>query len=254
VARIRSIKPDTFTSETLAQVPIEARWTFAGLWTYCDDEGRGKADPRLIKAALYPLDDDVTASTVSAHVEHLERVGVVCRYEAEGRVWLHVVNFDEHQHPNRPQGSKLPACARDLHGVSTHEQRSEPSVDVPPQHTPVVGVVEEGSRSGSRSAERSGETAATLLGEWIDACGNAKPPDRVKGQVAKQVGELLAEGQPYDTVRAGLARWHDRRLNPSALPSVVHEVAQGPPTATARPSNVSAHLALAQSLDAGATR
>jgi len=103
-------------------------------------------------------------------------------------------------------------------------------------------------------ARKSEQTAATLIAEWINACNGAKPPDRVKGQVARLLGELIAEGQPYDAVRAGLARWHDKRLSPSLLPSVVHEVAQGPPRATARPSNVSAHLALAQSLDAGATR
>jgi len=179
VARIRSIKPDTFTSETLASVPIEARWTFAGLWTYVDDEGRGKADARLIKAALYPLDDIITAATVSAHVDHLERAGVVCRYSVEGRTWLHVVNFQEHQHPNRPQGSKLPACPRDLHGVSTHEQCSEPAVNAPPQPTPVVVVVEE-KEGSSRGEGESGEHAAgerlcEHLAARIEANGSRRP-------------------------------------------------------------------------------
>jgi len=100
-------------------------------------------------------------------------------------------------------------------------------------------------------ARKSEQTAAPLIAEWINACNGAKPPDRVKGQVARLLGELLAEGQPYDAVRAGLARWHDRRLNPSLLPSVVHEVAQGPPRATARPSNFAAHLALAERLENG---
>ena len=44
---------------------------------------------------------------------------------------------------------------------------------------------------------------------------------------------MLAEGIAYADVRAGLAAWHDKRLNPSALPSVVHEVREGPRT-TAR--------------------
>src|SRR5690349_16384617 len=60
MARIRSLKPDAFKSESLSRVPRGTRWTFAGLWTYLDDAGRGKDNARLIWAELYPLDEDVT--------------------------------------------------------------------------------------------------------------------------------------------------------------------------------------------------
>src|SRR5450830_1389666 len=55
VARIRTIKPSIFSSETVCSWPIPVRWTFAGLFTYLDDAGRGRDEPRLIKAELYPL-------------------------------------------------------------------------------------------------------------------------------------------------------------------------------------------------------
>ena len=61
MARIRSIKPEFFTSLTIADLTVEQRLTFIGLWTHVDDEGRCVDDSRLIKAAIWPLDDRTAA-------------------------------------------------------------------------------------------------------------------------------------------------------------------------------------------------
>ena len=82
----------------------------------------------------------------------------------------------------------------------------------------------------------SAPTAQTLIAEWIDHCDGKRPPGQVIGQVAKHLGQMLDEGIPIEHVRAGLAAWHDKRLHPSALPSVVHEVRQGPRTAARKGS------------------
>ena len=116
MARIRSLKPETFTSETLARCSVPARWTFGGLWCYVDDDGRGKSNTGLVKAAVWPLDDDVTLKHVGEYLDELEAERLICRYEVDGKGYLHVVNFGEHQHPNRPVTSKLPACSRRAHG------------------------------------------------------------------------------------------------------------------------------------------
>jgi hypothetical protein len=70
---------------------------------------------------------------------------------------------------------------------------------------------------------RAAPSAQPLLTEWINQCGDEKPPARVKGQVAKELGAMLAEGIPVEDVRGGLAAWHAKGLHPSALASVVHE-------------------------------
>ena len=57
MARIRTIKPSFFTSLTIASLTPEQRLTFVGLWTHVDDDGRCIYDPRLIKAALWALDE-----------------------------------------------------------------------------------------------------------------------------------------------------------------------------------------------------
>lgn len=109
--RIRSIKPDFCTSERIAGptgLSIPCRLHFAMLWTYCDDEGRGVDNPRLIKAALWPLDDEITAVEVEAWQVELEAKGRIRRYEVDGRRCFVTTNFKEHQKPSKPQPSKLP--------------------------------------------------------------------------------------------------------------------------------------------------
>jgi hypothetical protein len=70
-------------------------------------------------------------------------------------------------------------------------------------------------------------TAQTLVGEWVDHCPH-RPPGRVVGQIAKLIGEMLDEGQPYEAVRAGLALWHQKgTTHPATLPSFVHQAMNG---------------------------
>ena len=52
MGRIRSIKPEFFTSEVVAELPLSTRLTFIGLWTYVDDNGVGLDNELLVTAAL----------------------------------------------------------------------------------------------------------------------------------------------------------------------------------------------------------
>jgi len=70
---------------------------------------------RLIKAALYPLDDSTSISDIESHLRALERVGAVCRYKVAGRMLLHVTGFSVHQRIAHPTTSVLPACDLRVH-------------------------------------------------------------------------------------------------------------------------------------------
>ncbi len=96
------------------------------------------------------------------------------------------------------------------------------------------------SRAGDRKAsaptllavdaipEPESSAAQAIIGRWINACGDKRPPSSVIGQVGKHVKAMLAEGIDPDDVENGMVVWHRKRLGPSQLPSVVHEVRQGP--------------------------
>lgn len=128
MARIRTIKPDFFTSLTVAELSAAARLTFIGLWTHVDDEGRCVDEPRLIAAAIWPLDDSTGAATVERHLEDIERLGLIVRYRVNGRRYLQVSGWDEHQRINRPSESKIPPPDEaDEDSDDTHEQLTEDS-------------------------------------------------------------------------------------------------------------------------------
>lgn len=107
MARIRTIKPEFFTSLTIADLTPEQRLTFIGLWTHCDDEGRCVDDARLIKAAVWPLDDR-TAADVEADLAALTESSLITRYTLNRKPYMAVSGWREHQRINRPTPSKIP--------------------------------------------------------------------------------------------------------------------------------------------------
>lgn len=121
--RIRSFKPDLFTSEDIAALSFQARWTFLGLIAYVDDGGKGRADLRLIKAAIYPLDDDVTAQEIALWMEELGKRDIICEYQVGDTEYFHVVNFRLHQKINRPTASKMIDCFKEVHGLRKNGDR-----------------------------------------------------------------------------------------------------------------------------------
>lgn len=148
MARIRSIKPDAFMSDSLSRVPRGVRWTFAGLWTYLDDEGRGRDDVRLIKAALYPLDDDVALSMLSDDLKQLEHIGCICRYEVDGKTYMHAPGWEDHQRVSHPTASKLPRCSR--HDPPPLGNLPEDFVKPPEPLRPERKGKEQGKEQGTR--------------------------------------------------------------------------------------------------------
>ena len=125
MARIRTIKPDFFTSLTIADLTQEARLTFIGLWTHVDDEGRCVDDARLVKAAVWPLDER-TAKDIDVDLWEISDAGLVLRYTVGAKKFIAVTGWKEHQRINRPTPSKFPAPEK---GEQTPKGRlTEPSV------------------------------------------------------------------------------------------------------------------------------
>lgn len=111
MARIRTIKPETWESEDLASVPVTAVLTFIGLLTQADDAGRHRDLPAVIAGRLWALRPDHTPAHVAHDLEQLAGRNLICRYTGcDGKTWLHIVTWDRHQRINRPSASRLPRC------------------------------------------------------------------------------------------------------------------------------------------------
>lgn len=105
------LHPEFFTSRTLARVSVRAMVTFAGLWIYCDDYGRGEDDPSFVTASIWPRRTvEITVSEVEEDLKMLADHGTICRYEVGGTKFLHIPSWFEHQKVSHPTNSKLPPC------------------------------------------------------------------------------------------------------------------------------------------------
>lgn len=170
MARIRSVRPEFCTSLAIADLSLKTQLHFVRLWTHCDDEGRAVDDPRLLKGACWPLEDSISFKDIRAMQDELAEHGRIVRYEVDGRPYFEVVNWHEHQKPNRPVPSKLPA--RDASDCKAHEPSlttqgglSEDAVRAHERLTPVVGegdgeVVVVGEGGGADSVR-------CVFDEWI---------------------------------------------------------------------------------------
>ncbi|OKI16543.1 hypothetical protein [Streptomyces sp. CB03911] len=113
MARIRSIKPELRTSITVSAWPMDVRYFFVLLWGYLDDYGRGVDDELLISSDCFPRDRTVTPDVVDGWLELMADSGPVCRYEVDGRRYLHCPNWGEHQKPQHPAKMRIPPCPED---------------------------------------------------------------------------------------------------------------------------------------------
>lgn len=111
MARIRTIKPEAFASESLAAVSLTAERTFFGLLTQADDHGRFRDQPAVIAGLLWSLRPEHSPVDVEDDLTQLAGANLICRYEGDdGRRYLHIVTWRQHQKINRPSGIRHPAC------------------------------------------------------------------------------------------------------------------------------------------------
>lgn len=167
MARIRSIKPEFFTSLTIADLPLSARLTFIGLWTYVDDNGVGPADPRLIRAAIWPLEEapDILQRT-REDLQRLQEARLITLYEASGRPLVAVNSWTEHQkvsHPRKPRfptPDEVPQRRDQDSSTPPEDYQSTPEgrQSAPEDDAPEQGA---GSREQGKGIERDSEAAAS---------------------------------------------------------------------------------------------
>lgn len=147
--RIRTIKPEAFTSESLAEVRITAERTFFGLLTQADDRGRHRDNAAVIAGALWPLRPEHTAVHVEEDLRQLAGAGLVCRYTGcDGKRYLHFPTWDDHQKINKPSESRQSVCREhDPDGSCGHCKKTDcPSrKSLPDNSGSPTGVLREGS-------------------------------------------------------------------------------------------------------------
>jgi len=213
MARIRTIKPEAFISESLAEVSIAAERTFFGLLTQSDDHGRHRDNAAIIAGLLWPLRAEHTSVHVEDDLQQLADAGLICRYTGcDGRRYLHVVTWSEHQKIDKPSQSRLPACTRHHAAERCAPCKGTCTQPVEESPTPTRGLAE-ASPNTRRALDRPAPPAATLRdpqGEAATAQQDALvsiagTPDRHVKKTAGQTAFTEASPKPPRSLPEGSA-------------------------------------------------
>lgn len=84
------------TSTKLAEVSNFAKLLFTWIIPHCDDFGHIDAKPKIVKGIVVPLCDE-TIDQVAGALTELESNGLIETYESDGRKYLEIIKWEEHQ-------------------------------------------------------------------------------------------------------------------------------------------------------------
>lgn len=94
--RIRTIKPEFWSHEDIADLAPICRLLFIGLWSMADRRGRLEDRPRRIKASVLPYDE----ADIDDLLNQLHAAGFIIRYTLNELELIQVVGFEKHQRIN----------------------------------------------------------------------------------------------------------------------------------------------------------
>ena len=183
--RKRMLSPEFFTSSTINELPIQAAMTFAGLWCYCDDYGRGEDDVTMIKATIWPRRRAISERKVAEDLAILADAGLICRYQVQDHALLHVISWSEHQKPAHPTASKLCPCYEHERAARTKFFESD---------APYVQKYRSDSRGAHESLANDSRNAHEVLTSDSPQCSSVQDKEGDAGGTApsKAVREALA--------------------------------------------------------------
>jgi hypothetical protein len=114
MARIRTVKPEFWSSAQIMECSTNTRLMFIGMWNFADDAGRMPLSPKTIKAQVFPS-DDITSEDVLGMIGELHRNDLVLAYSVDGKEYLQITGW-HHQRIDKPQPARCPPPPKDNSG------------------------------------------------------------------------------------------------------------------------------------------
>jgi len=125
MARIRTIKPEFWTSEQIVECSPIARLMFIGMWNFCDDGGNHPASYKTLKMEVFP-GDEISLSQIEQYTNELIKNNLIVRYSGGNeREYWHVTGWD-HQKIDRPN-PKHPEY--EPHKIVDHSTSNKRTID-----------------------------------------------------------------------------------------------------------------------------
>lgn len=167
MARIRTIKPEFWTSEQVVECSPIARLLFVGMWNFCDDGGNHPASAKTLKMQIFP-GDDIAASQIESYISELLSNGLLSEYTAEGRKYWHVTGW-KHQKIDRPSYK---------HPRPFDERSSNDGRGLDDGHPPEGNGREGNGKESKAAAAREADAAVEETGEeYLARIAATQPAD-----------------------------------------------------------------------------
>lgn len=160
MSRIRTIKPEFWISEQVAELSTTARLLFIGMWNFCDDQGVHPASYKSLKMEIFP-GDDLTATDIARLVGELVKQKLVLEYEAQGKQYWLVTGW-HHQKIDKPNKKYPLPPAGFTPKFDDHSANGSRTVD---DHLPEEGKVREGIVVESTTLVESDASTAGANGQ-----------------------------------------------------------------------------------------
>lgn len=96
MARIRTIKPEFWDDEKIAEIPMQARLLFIGIWNFADDYGFITNSVKWIKAKVFPY-DTLRDADVQTWLDALCKHRFLVRFGEDGKSYYVIRRFKDHQ-------------------------------------------------------------------------------------------------------------------------------------------------------------
>ena len=215
MAKMRGIKPETFTDDKILQISPLARWLFIGMWTQACDNGHVEDNPIQLKVRLLPMDNCDTKELV----EELVNVGLVKRLDGH----LSIPNLPHHQKIDRRFLVFCDACdsdpdvkfyPKDKLERSSSKRREGKKKDTEPDNDDVHSsgarraLVDEGEGEGEGEGEH---TLSSHVASNDDGKKQEKPkkefPQHVHDLATQLADQVKANGNIVRTV--GVQNWFE---------------------------------------------
>lgn len=174
MAKMRGIKPETFTDDKMLRLSPLARWLFVGMWTLACDNGHLEDNAVQLKVRLLPMD----TCDVGELVAELLATGQVTRHDG----YLKVTKLSEHQRIDKRFLLLCEWCEHDVHTTFTPADKAPRTAsaqrahDVQPTSAQRAHVDEgEGEGEGERNlslVELDMQADPDRFEEWWNAYDN----------------------------------------------------------------------------------
>lgn len=139
MARIRTIKPEFWTSEQIVECSPIARLLFIGMWNFCDDAGNHPASFKTLKMEVFP-GDEISLEQIKSYTEELLSNGLLVCYDGcNGREYWHVTGW-HHQKIDKPNPKHPPFDSSKTKKFDDHSSNDMRTVY---DHSPLEGKVME---------------------------------------------------------------------------------------------------------------